>query len=749
MLTTAGFFFRQLGDVLPRTFEHTINNAFAFAVDQAAKDRAAGRPTDFWKTVGTNLFKDWGLYLVSTKQALISAAHTLKTGSTDLRNIERMISSVEPFMRMQKQAEEWYASGNPTKQAMAFGLMLMSQMKWGYRMAATSDVLQGVPLEAKLQRDLIVQSLRASGLSRVAAEHQWDNIRSGVMETYADAVNKAREGMARAYRDGLRPKPPTELDVHDAVGKILSGRIWLEAKELGLPLDDAEARVRAEKNIWGWNEAVTAGFGGWAAKQINTTRQFATQMGIPMPSTNFGNAIGLMMNVLASHTPLAMTDLGHRLFFGVDPKAIETGGIAAKSDPFYRYPEQRIERKIEAYTGTAIGMALAGLIYMGYINYRRKWPKDKAERDLWEANGMRPGQLDIVVGDGNVVRLSATVGPFALFAPWMAAAQATRDIVEDREKRQAKLDAEADARGLPRTTLPPISFNEMISVPSAAMMASLTGGRTASGLVQSLTDYGNFNVTKAVASQISPMVPGLPAMREIGRIFGNRVDERMAGFVDFLLPIPTSGAQKFNLLGDKVGSKDALERLIGTLTGGTIPYPVSETAKDAGNAYRVLFSTGFRPPPIDANQPYAFADGYRPMNLTELGAYTRLRAKYLKAELSMMSPDSSKDAARFAYQTANQHALADVGAQIVHRQTQGRSTGGPILAGASATTASGGLFGLRGRSGGIRGFRAYRTRSRNRIPRGLKLGRGRSLRIGRLSTGLSGPRKRRLSLSLA
>ena len=162
------------------------------------------------------------------------------------------------------------------------------------------------------------------------------------------------------------------------------------------------------------------------------------------------------------------------------------------------------------------------------------------------------------------------------------------------------------------------------------------------------------------ASQVAPYVPGLPAMQEVmTRLAGVNLDTRMAGFWDFLLPLPTSSARKVNLLGQPAGTPDALQRIVQGLTGGSYPAPVNPNDAALQHAYEVLFTSGYRPPSIDPGRGYQFADGYRPMTSDELQTYTVNRGQYLAEELAQ-SGDTPKEA-KAAYQRANARALEAAG----------------------------------------------------------------------------------------
>ncbi len=189
-----------------------------------------------------------------------------------------------------------------------------------------------------------------------------------------------------------------------------------------------------------------------------------------------------------------------------------------------------------------------------------------------------------------------------------------------------------------------------------------------------------------------------------------------------MLPLPTSGAVAVNMLGDKVGTENDLQRVIQVLSGGNYPYvPNEDNAESA--PYRVLFDTGYRPPSISSIKGYNINGERRPMTDEELTKYTKLRGQYLKEELSNLGPGATKSDARSAFTTANERALSEVGvdtskATVTATRAGGGSAGLASSGGAGSSRLAGYGGGGRARSSNFRGFKLTAGRRRGRRRRG-------------------------------
>ena len=353
--------------------------------------------------------------------------------------------------------------------------------------------------------------------------------------------------------------------------------------------------------------------------------------------------------------------------------------------------------------------------------------------------------MDIPVGGGKHITFSLNVGPMVLLSPGLAAGGALRQLFDDRIKAQARLDAEAAKKGVPAGKIRPLAVGDLLGVASQAAWSSLTTGRTVSGLLGGFSEFGTPNATKSVASVLSAATPTIPFWQELSRMMGVNLDAKLASVWDYMLPMPTSGAAKVNLLGDKVGSASDLQTVVQVLTGGNYPIPVSATERKSEIGYRTLFETGYRPPSIDPNKGYTIDGEFRPMIDNELVKYTNLRGQYLKEELSALGPTDDPKVAQVAYRRANVRALQAVGAFTPSRQPAEARNVAPAPAGVAA------LGRIEAARPAVRRFRARRLPARRRLFGRGRIGFGRRFRTGRrpslrVGRGLRLPRRRSVRL---
>lgn len=713
-LTTPGFVVRQGFDIITQGLMHSPTRAFGMALEQRRKDLEAGDATSFWKDALDNVRASFKARNASLKDRLSSVAYTLKTGTNDLRNVERILSGIATFERVEEKVDELNKQG---RHELALMLYVASMNKFSYRFAAAMDNLHGIPAEYQEIRLLTESKLRERGMSVEEARSKADWVMGDNKRDWMIAMQEASDILSERPR--LDGKPHSEADLRSTAGHIVRGMKYQRIGELGLDATDFQERLRLLRNTLGWNERVEGGFGGMVAKGVANIRRGFASMGIPVPSANFGNAIGIGINkVLTWSTPFASTNWGQETLFGVDPKAIQEGGESLTGDPFYRTPEDRAQRKIESIVGSTAGGIVFTLAAIGLIAVRNKWPKDKEERDEWERLGLRPGTFDIPVGDGKVLTMSMTTGPFMVVRPWLAAGGAIQDLLRDRSKAQARLDLEAARKGLPPGKINPIEFTDLIGVAMQTAWAAVGGGRTASGMVGSMTDFGQFDIKKAVAGQLVPFVPFLPGLRDIARLTGNRADSRFASFTDMLLPLPTSGAAQVNFLGDPVGSGNALARISAQLSGGNVPWPRNVKDDEQSHPYKIVFGTEYRPPTINTAMGRNINGEYRPLTTQELAKYTKLRGQYFKAELNTLPVNATAGQAKTAYLRANDRALTEIGVTPYSAGFGGTVRIPTTKAGKASRIGSGASLLPRRKT---TAFKRYATRGTSRRPR-LSLG---------------------------
>ncbi|HXJ73016.1 MAG TPA: hypothetical protein VNM37_09185, partial [Candidatus Dormibacteraeota bacterium] len=458
---------------------------------------------------------------------------------------------------MQK-AQELKAAGKPVESTL---LRLFTFMRAGYTVAQMFDRLQNVPAVEQWMRQQVVEGLRAQGLNRAEADQKADWVMGDIKAELQLALAEARATLpALGITD--------ENEIKAGALRLVRAKQYERMRGLQLPADDFESRNQDRAETIAWNEKEQGGIGGLVAENLRRIGAAATRGVAEHPTlaplvapvialTRFSNAIGILIN-------RKLTWAGLGFFpgaFGVHDYNIDANGVAhGQVSPWYRYPEQRRERKVEGAFGLSFIILGALLTGAGIIIVRQKWPKDKEERQLWDRMGWRPGQVDIPVDDGKHITFSLNTGPMVPIAPGLAAGGALHDLFADREKQQAKLNAEAEKKGIEPGKIRPIDVSDMLGVAMNAAGTSLTSGRTISGLTGSLSEFGQFSPIKAASSTISAWTPTLPGLQELGRLFGGTVvDSKMAGLWDYLSPMPTSKTQ-VNMLGDKVGSGNDLQR---------------------------------------------------------------------------------------------------------------------------------------------------------------------------------------------
>ena len=726
ILAKIGFLTRQSFDVGPTAVMHIPFRSFANALVQHGGFRGAST-AEFWQDANRLLRESVTGQSQALRAALREFREALK-GTAEIKNVDRLLSGIALFERVGLKADELAAKGQP---AQAFVLRLFGAIRFSYRFASAWDNLQGVPQEWQEIRSEAYREFRQRGMSPAEAAVAVDRIMPDVKADYLRAVEEAR----RYYELSEPDHAPSKSEIETGAWHILKGMAYQRMREAGMPADEYEQKNRLMRSTNAWNESMTGVVspGGIISSTIKQFGELGKNVPIPFGALaaafgRFGNAIGIGVDRALMY-PLGFFPAA----FGVPSKYIDPEtGIASRGNPFMRTAEDRAQRKVEATVFSSIGLLIALLIMGGMVVYRGRWPRDKEERDIWDANGWRPGTAAIQLGDGKEIVVSTTVGPFAPLRPYMAAAGALVDAQTRKAKQQAALDAKAAKLGLAPGAVPRLDIADMLGIAAETAWAAALGGRTAGGLLGSLTDQGTFNASKSLAATVSPLVPGLPGIQEATRLAGVTLDNRTATVLDFMLPLPTSKAAKVNMLGDPAGNQNDVQRIVQILTGGTYPGITDTQAGKAREGYAALFNTGYRPPSIDPGKGYAFADAYRTMTDAELERYSTLRGQYFKAELAGIGPDADVKAVRQAFQTANARALGELGVSQPTSAAQSQQ-GAPRSAQGTGFGAGVGRLAFGGRVGLGRSLRRTGRsigRRSSRLARGPSLRSARSLRLG-------------------
>ena len=711
LLLKLGFAPRQVLSVVTQGAIHTPTRAISHAIQAWQLDRQRGRPADLWSDVQVALRDAYKARFASFNAAL-SATRASFLGRGEARNVDRLMSSIAAVERIAREADIAAEKGEHGK---ATVLRLFSLIRLGYRVAQALDNVHGVPAEYQEIIHQVERGLREQGKSRIEIEVTKDRVLGNMKADWLLAIDRTR---LIFEANGLTPKPG---EIEESAWNMVKRWQYDRIRELGLPADDFEESNRLLRSTIGWNERETKGLGGMVGRSVSGLGQLGESLGIPLAIGRFGNAIAISINRQLSFTPFySLADVG----------AGESGWTKTETD--------RTQRKIEAAGGSAVGLAILALAWVGAIIVRLSWPRDPKERELWEAQGIRPGTVEFHLGDGKFIPVSMNTGPLQPFAPYLAAGGALYELGVRQEKAQAKLDAEALKRGVPAGKAPGIDAADMLAVAAKAAHGAIVGGRTSAGLLASVTDYGVPNAQKILSSQISPLIPGLPAMQEVSRMAGVNLDAKLATFWDFLLPLPTSGARKVNMFGQPVKTEDDLQRILQVLTGGTAG--VVDT-RDARAAYEAVFASGYRPPSIDPGKGHLINNEFRPMTQAELVDYTVKRGEYFKREVEQLGPAPDASALRSAYQRANARALTDSGVTLAAPVTRTVTPPAAPAAMPAARTVAPRRIG----GSSLRFGRTLRLRSRRpSVSRGI--GRGPSLRLK--SGGLKFPKVKGGSLRL-
>jgi hypothetical protein len=669
LLLRLSFAPKQAISVLSQFLVHVPTRAIAQAIALHGQTKALGQPTALGKDITNSLAGGLKAALAGYKDGVAQFIAALR-GRGEVRNVDRLMSGIGAIERLSAQATQLAENGQHGAAALKF---FTAFIRLGYRIAQAFDNLHGVPSEYMEMRNQAVTELMKNGVERSAANAQADNIIQSIKADYIIALQETK-----AFLDAQGENYNTE-QLRERAHRIARRWAYEKMRSLGLQADDFIEQNRGLRETIGWNEREigTHSVGGAVGGFASSIGKSAEKLGLPLALGRFGNAIAIGINRALHFTPMG--------FFP---------GAFGENNAWFRSEIDRNQRKVEAAVGTTLGSIAFLLALSGLFVVRLRWPRDKEERDLFEAEGHRPGTLEIPHGDGKFTAISLNTGLASFLAPYLAAGGALRETLDEREKAQEKLNAEAAKKGLPPEQIRPMSFTDLIGVAGQAGYHTVLGGRTAAGSLASVTDYGIPNVTKLVASQTSALVPGLPALQEMSRMGGVVLDSKLATFTDFLLPLPTSPARRVNFLGEPSGTPDDLQRIVQVLSGGSYPNVDPEQAK-AARPYQILFSTDYRPPSIDPNKGFAIGNTFRPFNDAELERYTVLRGQEFRRELEGLPDTADSASVRRAYRSANDRALGAMGVRT-KATSKKRRTGGRRLRS------------LRSRRSGLRSLRSLK-----------------------------------------
>lgn len=716
LLLKVGFGTRQMFDVLSQMVLHTPTRAAQYAFEQWSNDKSAGRDANLMENLSTALTDAYKARSKVLKDTLNSFARTIK-GRGEQKNVEQLLSAISVFDRMLLNAEKMKAEGRGG--AARLLTLTALTLRFGRQFAAAADILQGMPAEIQEIAGQIRTGLKEQGKTGAELELEYDNIMGLLTTARAEAISEATQLLE------ARGLETSRSSVQRAAWHILRQKIYFMAKNAGLPADEWKAQNAYYRNVIGWNEPETQGLGkgkiggpgGLVALGMKAGRDWLAGVGIPGFPFVFGNAMGISMNRKLAWTPL-----------GFFPGFF-------KGSPWFEGERNQRQRKIEAAIGTGLGSIFFALAALGvWTVLQGTYPTDDKEREKWISKGYQPGMVIVPMGDGQEMKISTRVGPLAFFGPALAAGGALRRGVEEQAKKQARLNEEAAKLGKEPVKLEGLDATQLLAMLGQAGWSAVAGGRTASGLIGSYSDFGRWNPKKSTASAVSSVTPGLPGFQELSRMAGSNIDPKLASFWDLLVPLPTSGANRVNVLGDPLRNQSDVERVVGIMSGGTYPLPTSSEMGE-NVAYANLYGSDFRPPSVNPGRGYAFGNEYRPMNEAELEQYTKLRGQYFKENLTNLGQTTDKKAVQEAFKQANARALGEIGASQPASKVQS-----PAVASAARTV---GGYSARPRSRSLGSLRLRSGRRRSIRGGSLRL-RGPSLRLGR--RGLKLPKAKGASL---
>jgi len=600
LLFKLSFATKQLIDTFTQMFIHTPTRAISAAVGRYNVDKSLNRQTRLWKDVGTALEDSYKARFQALNMALTSALEAAK-GRAERDTIMGIQSGIRALDRINAKATEYAKSGD---YARATVLRMIGIVQLSYRYASALDALQGALAEQQEIGAWAESQFRLQGMDPKQA-------RKAARAALGDAIAEY------ALAQSLVADDPniTSKERRAAAWNVVRARQYQRIKAAGLNVDNLKQVTQDLRSTIGWNVEETGGLGGQIGKGMKGANDWLAKAGIPNPVGRFSNAIAIGVN-------RALTFAGG----GFVPSAFE-------GSAWYKTPEDRTQRKIEAATGLGLSGALAALVLSGALRVFTKWPDDKEEADLWERDGHKPGTMELDLPGGKILRVSLNTGPIQIARPALAAVGELQYQVARRNRLNQKAQATAKKKGLsfePRE----LTAKDMAGAVLYGAYSAVAQGRTTSGLIGSGTYRQAPDMGKIVAGAVSPLIPFGPLMREATAMSGAQFNPKDQTFINLLAPTPWSGKVDRNFLGDPVGTPRAQERIMSILTGGT----AIVGGEDPDRAYQVLAKTGWTPATPQSNKFFQFGRVQRQATPEELTKMQEVRAVELKTRISQLDP---------------------------------------------------------------------------------------------------------------
>jgi len=600
LLFKPSFATKQLIDTFTQMFYYTPTRAVSAAVGRYNADKSANRQTRLWKDVGTALEDSYKARFQSLNMALTSALEAAK-GRAERDTIMGIQSGIRALDRINAKATEYAKSGDYARATM---LRMVGIVQLSYRYASALDALQGTLAEQQEIGAWAESQFRLQGMDPKQA-------RKAARAALGDAT--AEYAMAQALVGDDPNITPKERRA--AAWNVVRARQYQRIKAAGLDVDNLKQVTQDLRSTIGWNVEETGGLGGQIGKGMKGANDWLAKAGIPNPVGRFSNAIAIGIN-------RALTFAGG----GFVPSSFE-------GSAWYKTPEDRTQRKIEAATGLGLSGALAALVLSGALRVFTKWPDDKEEADLWERDGHKPNTMELDLPGGKILRVSLNTGPIQIARPALAGVGELQYQVARRNRLNQKAEAAAKKKGLkfePRE----LTAKDMAGALAYGAYSAVAQGRTASGLIGSGTYRQAPDLGKIVAGAVSPLIPFGPLVRELTAMSGAQFNPKDQTFINLLAPTPWSGKVDRNFLGDPVGTPRATERIMSILTGGSAIVGGNETDR----AYQVLAKTGWTPATQQNNRFHQFGRVERQATPEELTRMQEVRAVELKTRISQLDP---------------------------------------------------------------------------------------------------------------
>ena len=600
LLFKPSFATKQLIDTFTQMFYYTPTRAISAAVGRYNVDKSLNRQTRLWKDVGTALEDSYKARFQALNMALTSALEAAK-GRAERDTIMGIQSGIRALDRINSKATEYAKNGD---YARATVLRLAGIVQLSYRYASALDALQGTLAEQQEIGAWAESQFRLQGMDPKQA-------RKAARAALGDAIAEYALAQSLVADDpNITPK-----ERRAAAWNVVRARQYQRIKAAGLDVDNLKQVTQDLRSTIGWNVEETGGLGGQIGKGMKGANDWLAKAGIPNPVGRFSNAIAIGIN-------RALTFAGG----GFVPSSFE-------GSAWYKTPEDRTQRKIEAATGLGLSRALAALVLSGALRVFTKWPDDKEEADLWERDGHKPGTMELDLPGGKILRVSLNTGPIQIARPALAAVGELQYQVARRNRLNQKAQAAAKKKGLafePRE----LTAKDMAGAVLYGAYSAVAQGRTASGLIGSGTYRQAPDMGKVVAGAVSPLIPFGPLVRELTAMSGAQFNPKDQTFINLLAPTPWSGKVDRNFLGDPVGTPRAQERIMSILTGGSAIVSGTETDR----AYQVLAKTGWTPATQQNNRFHQFGRVERQATPEELTRMQEVRAVELKTRISQLDP---------------------------------------------------------------------------------------------------------------